>query len=69
MMALPVRWTAPEAFFSGKYSEKTDVWAYSIVLLEIWQDGDTPYPELKNEEVRAWLACFGLFLYFWTTVA
>jgi proto-oncogene tyrosine-protein kinase Ret/cadherin 2 type 1 (N-cadherin) len=51
MMAL--RWTAPEAMTSLKFSMKTDVWAFGIVLLEIYIDGETPLQRLKNAEVMA----------------
>jgi serine/threonine protein kinase len=51
MMAL--RWTAPEAMQTMRFSSKTDVWAFGIVLLEIYTDGDTPIKELTNQEVMA----------------
>jgi serine/threonine protein kinase len=51
MMAL--RWTAPEAMTTLKFSVKTDVWAFGIVLLEIYQNGDTPLKGKFNAEVMA----------------
>jgi surface protein len=51
MMAL--RWTAPEAMTTLKFSMKTDVWSFGIVLLEIATDGDLPIKELTNAEIMA----------------
>jgi proto-oncogene tyrosine-protein kinase Ret/cadherin 2 type 1 (N-cadherin) len=51
MMAL--RWTAPEAMTTLKFSMKTDVWAFGIVLLEIAINGDMPIKELTNTEIMA----------------
>jgi serine/threonine protein kinase len=31
----PVRWMAPESLLARQYSEKSDVWAYGCVLLEL----------------------------------
>jgi hypothetical protein len=51
MMAL--RWTAPEALATLKFSTATDVWAFGIVLLEIYTNGEIPLKELTNAEVMA----------------
>jgi serine/threonine protein kinase len=39
----PIRWTAPEAMETLRFSPASDVWSYGIVLVEIFQDGVTPY--------------------------
>jgi hypothetical protein len=49
MMAL--RWTAPEAMETLKFSMKTDVWAFGVVLLEICDNGDTPLKEFTNQQI------------------
>jgi serine/threonine protein kinase len=41
--AVAVRWTAPEAFGSGRYTRKTDVWSFGITMYEIWTSGALPY--------------------------
>nr|XP_057915286.1 receptor-type tyrosine-protein kinase FLT3 isoform X2 [Doryrhamphus excisus] len=44
---LPVKWMAPESIFEGMYTMKSDVWAYGILLWEIFSLGVTPYPGIK----------------------
>lgn len=48
---LPVRWLAPETLKEGIYSPETDMWAYGVVLWEIFNCGQTPYKALSNPEV------------------
>ncbi|KAK7099744.1 tyrosine-protein kinase Fyn-like [Littorina saxatilis] len=47
----PVKWTAPEAAEYGKFTIKSDVWSYGILLQEIMTKGRTPYPGMHNREV------------------
>ncbi|XP_031137920.1 receptor-type tyrosine-protein kinase FLT3 [Sander lucioperca] len=44
---LPVKWMAPESTFQGIYTMKSDIWAYGILLWEIFSLGVTPYPGMK----------------------
>lgn len=46
----PIKWTAPEAALSNRFSIKSDVWSFGIVLFEIITKGETPYRLLSNEE-------------------
>ncbi len=48
---IPVRWTAPEAIFYRKYTTKSDVWSYGMVMYEIWSLGHKPFEEFTVEEV------------------
>ena len=48
---LPIRWMATECF-SGKFSEKSDVWAFGVTMWELFTLGkEAPYPHLSDEEV------------------
>ena len=40
----PIKWTAPEAAMYGKFSIKSDVWSYGILLVELVTHGQVPYP-------------------------
>ncbi|KAJ8272522.1 hypothetical protein GJAV_G00090170 [Gymnothorax javanicus] len=47
----PIKWTAPEAALFGRFSIKSDVWSFGILLTELVTKGMTPYPGLVNREV------------------
>jgi serine/threonine protein kinase len=47
----PVRWTAPEAMETLRFTTATDVWSFGIVVIELLVDGDTPYHCMSNPEV------------------
>ena len=48
---MPIRWMATECF-SGKFSEKSDVWAFGVTLWELFTLAkQLPYPHLSDEEV------------------
>lgn len=47
----PIKWTAPEAASYSKFSTKSDVWSFGIVLYEIITYGKVPYPSMSNTEV------------------
>lgn len=47
----PIKWTAPEAANYSRFTSKSDVWSFGIVLYEIITKGRTPYPGMSNAEV------------------
>ena len=48
---LPIRWMATECFY-GKFSAKTDVWAFGVTMWEIFMLGkEQPYDQLQDREV------------------
>lgn len=47
----PIKWTAPEAANFSKFSIKSDVWSFGILLTELVSYGRIPYPGMTNAEV------------------
>uniref|UniRef100_A0A8B9KYD1 Tyrosine-protein kinase n=1 Tax=Astyanax mexicanus TaxID=7994 RepID=A0A8B9KYD1_ASTMX len=47
----PIKWTAPEAALYGKFTIKSDVWSFGILLTELLTKGRVPYPGMNNREV------------------
>ena len=48
---LPIRWMANECFY-GKFSEKTDVWAFGVTMWEIFTFAKKqPYESMTDQEV------------------
>merc|ERR1719210_794913 len=47
----PIKWTAPEAANYSRFSIKSDVWSFGILLTELVTFGRIPYPGMTNAEV------------------
>jgi len=47
----PIKWTAPEAALMNRFSIKSDVWSFGILLTELVTYGRVPYPGMTNAEV------------------
>uniref|UniRef100_A0A671UQC2 Tyrosine-protein kinase n=1 Tax=Sparus aurata TaxID=8175 RepID=A0A671UQC2_SPAAU len=47
----PVKWSPPEVLHYSKYSSKSDVWSFGVVMWEIYSEGRTPFENLTNLDV------------------
>ncbi|XP_053574766.1 tyrosine-protein kinase ITK/TSK [Bombina bombina] len=58
----PIKWSAPEVFRYGRYSSKSDVWSFGVLVWEVFSEGKTPFEHLSNgvavEEISAGLRLF-----------
>ena len=50
---LPIKWAAPEIWSKRKFSIKSDVWAFAVLLAEVFSQGNTPYPNMDNAKVKS----------------
>jgi len=53
---LAVRWQPPEVLNDQKFSLKSDVWSFGVLLAELFSYGGTPYPTLKAQEVKGYVS-------------
>ncbi|KAG5682067.1 hypothetical protein PVAND_011450 [Polypedilum vanderplanki] len=47
----PYKWTSVEGIMYGRFTIKSDVWSYGILLMELFTYGRVPYPGMSNDEV------------------
>ncbi|XP_059179327.1 fibroblast growth factor receptor 3-like [Physella acuta] len=47
----PVKWMPPEALIDFKYTVKSDVWSFGIVMWEIFSLGGMPYPTIPHQDL------------------
>ena len=47
----PIKWTAPEAAMYNRFTIKSDVWSFGILLFELITYGHFPYPGMNNAQV------------------
>lgn len=57
---LPIRWTALEGINLHLFTIKSDVWAFGILLVEMFTQGALPYSDLRsNKEVAEFIGAGG----------
>ncbi|KAJ8406086.1 hypothetical protein AAFF_G00309740 [Aldrovandia affinis] len=47
----PVKWSAPEVIQYSKFSSKSDVWSFGVLMWEVYNEGRMPYENRSNGEV------------------
>ena len=54
---IPIKWTAPEAILYKKYTTKSDIWSYGMLMYEIWSLGHKPFENNTVQEVSCSWVC------------
>ena len=52
---LPYKWLSIEALVSKIFSEKSDVWAFGVLMFEVFSFGQIPYPDLGLKDLLEYL--------------
>ncbi|XP_037087376.1 tyrosine-protein kinase Btk29A-like [Pollicipes pollicipes] len=47
----PIKWASPEVLNYTRFSSKSDVWAFGVLMWEVFTCGKMPYSRMKNAEV------------------
>lgn len=50
---MPLRWMSPEAILEGDFSTKSDVWAFGVLMWEVFTHGEMPHSGQADDEVLA----------------
>ncbi|XP_063047864.1 inactive tyrosine-protein kinase 7 [Engraulis encrasicolus] len=48
---IPLRWMPAEAVFEDDFSTKSDVWAFGVLMWEVFSHGELPHAKLSDDEV------------------
>lgn len=49
---LPVRWLPPEVLINHEFDQRSDVWSFSMMAMEIYSDGLEPYNYLNKDQAK-----------------
>uniref|UniRef100_A0A2D4HMD7 Protein kinase domain-containing protein n=1 Tax=Micrurus lemniscatus lemniscatus TaxID=129467 RepID=A0A2D4HMD7_MICLE len=47
----PVKWCPPEVFNYSRFSSKSDVWSFGVLMWEVFTEGKMPFETNTNYEV------------------
>jgi serine/threonine protein kinase len=47
----PIKWAPPEVLWFTKFSSKSDVWAFGVLMWEVFTCGQMPYGKCSNSQV------------------
>ncbi|XP_069833695.1 tyrosine-protein kinase Tec isoform X1 [Dendropsophus ebraccatus] len=47
----PVKWSPPEVFNYSRFSSKSDVWSFGVLMWEVFTEGKMPFESYSNVEV------------------
>ncbi|XP_061188661.1 tyrosine-protein kinase receptor-like [Saccostrea echinata] len=50
---VPVRWMSPESMLNGRFSSKTDIWAFGVLMWEIYTGARLPYGDFTIDAVMS----------------
>ena len=57
--ALPVRWMSPEAITTGQFSQASDVWAFGVLLWELFSHARQPFSDIDTARVAKHICAGG----------
>ncbi|KAK2141824.1 hypothetical protein LSH36_1035g01017 [Paralvinella palmiformis] len=47
----PIRWAPPEVLSYTRFSSKSDVWSYGVLMWEVFSGGSMPYGQMRNQDI------------------
>lgn len=56
LQAVSIRWMPPEVLDVHRrrvFQEKSDVWSFGLVMMEMFSEGQDPFPNISDDEINA----------------